>query len=116
MSPLVVLQKIRQVGGSVMSDAGELRISAPPGLLSDEDRELLERFKPDLVKILPTCQDLERVAIQWESSAPDEELDQALERALVEWERNDPDRAIWAEAIRILRRPETEFEPVVLTR
>ena len=76
----------RQAGGSVSVRDQELRISAPPGLLTTADHELLAKHKTELVSLLaPRYEDRERHAIQWESSAPADELDQALERARQEW-------------------------------
>lgn len=87
MSPLIVLSKIRQAGGSISVQDQELRIQAPPGLLSTKDRGLLVQYKTDLVKLLaPTHEQREREAIEWESSASDEELDAALDQAQSAWE------------------------------
>ena len=83
---LIVLSKIRQAGGSVTVRDQELRIKAPPGLLTPADHELLAKHKADLIKLLaPSYEEIERSAIQWESSAPAEELDQALDQARQEW-------------------------------
>ena len=86
-SPLIVLAKIRNAGGSVSVVDQDLEVSAPPGLLDDEDRSLLAKYKHDLVKVLaPSYETQEREAIQWESSAPDDEVAAALELAREEWQ------------------------------
>jgi len=100
MSPLIVLQKIRQTGGSVSVRDQELRIQAPAGLLTPEDHELLAKHKADLMRLLaPSYEEIERSAIQWESSAPAEELDQALDQARREWELIADPFGDWVEQV-----------------
>ena len=90
MSPLLVINKIRNAGGSVWGEDGDLRIEAPVGLLTPEDKSVLTQFKTDLVPLLARPMQLddpdEREAIVWAETAPAEEVDQALDRALVEYD------------------------------
>jgi len=90
MSPLLVINRIRQAGGSIWSENGDLRVEAPVGLLTPEDRSVLAEFKTDLVPLLshpiPVDDPVEREAIVWAEAAPAAEIDQALDQALAEWD------------------------------
>jgi len=50
--PLAVLAKIRSAGGSVEAQGSELKVVAPVGLLGDQDRATLAKYKPDLLRLL----------------------------------------------------------------
>lgn len=83
LSPLIVIDKIRQAGGSIWSEDQELQIKAPAGLLSDQDRSVLIDHKNDLVPLLsrstiPVDDPVEREAIVWADTAPTKEIEQAL--------------------------------------
>lgn len=86
MSPLLVITKIRQAGGMIWSEDQDLRIEAPVGLLTPEDRTVLAEYKTDLIPLLsrpiPVDDPVEREAIVWADTAPAAALDQAL----AEWD------------------------------
>jgi hypothetical protein len=91
MSPLIVIDKIHRAGGSIWSEAGDLRIEAPAGLLTPEDKSVLAEFKADLVPLLvrrtPVEDREEREAIVWSETAPPEVVSEALDQALIEFDR-----------------------------
>jgi hypothetical protein len=47
-----ILDKIRSAGGRVVVLAGKVRIEVPPGLLTDQDREILARNRDELIEIV----------------------------------------------------------------
>ncbi len=97
MSNLIeIIASIRSVGGTISSDGGEITISAPAEVISDEDRVVLAEQRETLIAILPHRADHdhggqgadhdhggqgayhEREAIRWaDTPAADEALDQA---------------------------------------
>ncbi|NLX95980.1 MAG: hypothetical protein GXY83_07375 [Rhodopirellula sp.] len=84
------LSKIRQAGGMVVVLDGKVRIEAPPGLLSDRDKQILADHKQDLLRLLGPAEttivaDPEREAIQWIESLPPAEAEQVVETAIREW-------------------------------
>ena len=84
-NPIEILSKIRQSGGTVQVEDGDLLVRTPGGSLSDEERIVLGEHKADLVRLLAPV-DPEREAIQWAETADDDDLDQAVEAAVREWE------------------------------
>ena len=82
MNPLIVLQKIRQAGGEVLVEAGDLRVSCQTGILSEEDKQVLTEHKLELIKILPPEPVREATRPErWSNDLTDEEnqdLDQFL--------------------------------------
>lgn len=53
MSQLVeILAKIESSGGTIVVRDGQVRARVRPGTLSDRDREILARHKPDLIAML----------------------------------------------------------------
>ena len=64
MSNLIeVIASIRSAGGSITVDGGEIKVSAPPGTLSPDDRSALAKNRETLISILPSV-DPERESIQ----------------------------------------------------
>ena len=81
MSPLVVLEKIKQAGGSVVVEDNDLLVRVPSGTLTPRDQEVLARHKEELLGLLWTEEAQERAAIQWESICSAAEGDRFLQRA-----------------------------------
>jgi hypothetical protein len=52
MSPLEVLTKLRTAGGSIVVEGGDLKVSAPLGILDERDRSVLAEHKTRLVELL----------------------------------------------------------------
>lgn len=95
------LNRIRLAGGRVVVLDGKLRIEAPPGVLTDQDQQVLTQHKQDLLQLLaPTASvvdpflDQERQAIQWVEGLSPAEADLLVGVARQEWaeivERLDP--------------------------
>ncbi len=84
MSPIEVLSRVRQAGGTVKSDGKNLIIEVARGVLTDTDREVLTRHKVELVRLLAPV-DPEREAIQWVESLPEHEAVVVVETARREW-------------------------------
>ena len=84
MNAIEIINTIRQAGGSVQSIDGSLRILAPAGTITDEDRLVLTEAKEDLVRLLAPA-DPEREAIQWVESLSDEQAETVVDQARREW-------------------------------
>ncbi|MBU4399416.1 MAG: hypothetical protein KKE86_08790 [Planctomycetes bacterium] len=102
MIALDVLNTIRQAGGSYFVEAENLRIVAPPGLLTAEHKTVLASAKADLIRLLAPDVDPERAAIQWVESLSAEEGEVVIEQARREWNEIvgpdlDNDLNAWAE-------------------
>ena len=91
-----ILDKIRRSGGSVVVlDDGRLRIEAPPGTLTDQDRQVLARHKQDLLRLFAPVEpvvvdpylDQERQAIQWVETLSPEAAAVVVTTALQEWDK-----------------------------
>jgi len=76
-----ILTKIRQAGGSILVEDGDLRISAPGGLLDDQDRAVLAEHRDQLVELL----DQELTALQWVEGLDPSEQDRLVDQAGQEW-------------------------------
>ena len=102
MNPLEAISKIRQAGGTVIVESGDLQISCPPGVITKEAAACLRENKPDLVRIL-TPPDEERSALQWLEGLPPAKADVVLSKAIREWDElvgllntsPDPDGDPW---------------------
>ena len=70
---IAILNRIRTAGGSISVLDGKLRIEAPAGLLTDQDRQVLAQHKQDLLRLFAPAEpvvvdpylDQEREAIRW---------------------------------------------------
>jgi hypothetical protein len=90
MTVLEVLSVIRQAGGSVVVEAGDLRISAPAGVLTQDHKAVLAEHKAVLVRLLAQDHaDDERLAIQ-------QEAEPVPEPAAGEWDFPTPKPAWWS--------------------
>lgn len=110
-----ILDKIRRSGGSITVLDGRLRIEAPPGTLSEQDRQVLAQHRQDLLRLfapsIPVvdvkdatafqprkcavetveCEDgkvrqAEAAAIQWVEGLTPEAAAAAVETAVREWD------------------------------
>lgn len=80
MTMLAVLDKIRQAGGSIrLAGDQTLKVSAPAGLLTNADRDLLAHHKTELLRLYGLSEEaLERAAIVWADALTEEEINAAL--------------------------------------
>ena len=68
MTALDVLSMIRQAGGSIVAEDGDLRIKAPRGLLKPEHKAVLAEYKADLVRLLDPVFDHDEHLDPWEEA------------------------------------------------
>lgn len=87
MGPLEVLNKVRLANGSIVVEGGEIRVVAPAGVLTAEDKQVLARHKAALLSILAPPVDEEREAIQWLDRLSPVEADRIVDEAVRHWER-----------------------------
>jgi hypothetical protein len=83
MTPLEVLNTIRQAGGRVVVLDGDLQVVAPPGTVSPEAAAVLREHKAGLLGILP---DAEREAVRWVEDLAPAAAEPVVEAARQEWE------------------------------
>ena len=88
-NPIEILSKIRLAGGIVTAEGGDLRISAPAGLLSDQERAVLAEHRSQLVELL----DPEPMAVGWVEALDPVERDRLADQAAREWDRHVDDEA-----------------------
>ncbi|NLF73191.1 MAG: hypothetical protein GX575_29495 [Candidatus Anammoximicrobium sp.] len=86
-----ILNKIRQAGGSITVFAGRVRIEAPPGTITDLDREVLGQHKQELLRLFapvyPIVDDPdERQAIQWAEGLDARQAALVVGVAVQEWD------------------------------
>lgn len=90
-----ILDKIRRAGGRVVVRDQAVRIEAPPGTLSDQDRQVLAQHRETLLRLFPPAEpvvvdpylDQERQAIQWVESLSPAEAEVVVETAVRDWGR-----------------------------
>lgn len=91
---IAVLDKIRQAGGRVVVQDQAVRIEAPPGLLTDQDRQVLAQHRQDLLRLFAPAEpvvvdpylDQERQAIQWVEALSPAEAERVVGTAVEEWD------------------------------
>lgn len=102
---ITILDKIRRSGGSIVVLDGKLRIEAPAGTLSDQDKQVLAQHRETLLRLLtppePVVVDLgERQAIQWVEALDPAEAEAVVETAVREWDeivRSDQEVDGWSQ-------------------
>ena len=82
MTPFDVLNTIRQAGGRVFVEDGEIRVITKPGTLTPEAVIVLRENKAALLSILP---DAEREAVKWVESLPQAEATAVIAAATQGW-------------------------------
>ncbi len=88
---ILTLDKIRRSGGSIVVLDGKLRIEAPAGTLSDQDRQVLAQHREALLQlftntVVDPCESKEREAIQWLEALPQAEAEVVVAQACREWD------------------------------
>lgn len=88
-----ILDKIRRSGGSVVVVGDKVWIAAPPGLLSNQERQLLAKHKQDLLRlfepreaVVDPYQDQERQSIKWVENLDPAKAALVVGVAVQEWD------------------------------
>lgn len=83
MNALEAISAIRQAGGRVVVEDGDLRIKAPAGAIFAEAVAVIRENKAALIGILP---DAEREAVQWVENLDQAEAEIVVDQAIREWD------------------------------